>query len=203
MTEKERILLIGANGTLGSYLHKRFSENYLVIPSSRSDTENPIDIESENSIIALFQKLGPIDHVISVAGEARWDHLAKLSQEDFYVGIRSKMMGQINLVRNASKVLKRGGSINLTSGILAFKPVQGSSIASMINGGLHSFVNAAASEMENEIRLNVVCPGLVEDSAEKYAEFFPGHQPISMEALFEAYQEVISSGKSGELIKIF
>jgi hypothetical protein len=50
----------------------------------------------------------------------------------------------------------------------------------MANGAIHSFVPAAALELRNGLRINVVSAGLVEDAVEKRLAFFPGHNPIPM-----------------------
>ena len=65
-------------------------------------------------------------------------------------------MGQVNLVRYGSKVLSPGGSITLTTGILADDPVPMTSSAAMVNGAIHSFVKAVALELGNGIRINAV-----------------------------------------------
>ena len=91
----------------------------------------------------------------------------KMSEEDFYLGIRNKMMGQVNLVRIGKDYLKPKGSITLTTGILADDPVHGTTGAALVNGGIHSFIHAVKDELGNGIRINAVSPGLVEDSEEK------------------------------------
>ena len=76
-------------------------------------------------------------------------------------------MGQVNVVRIGMNYLNHGGSFTLTTGILADDPVVLTTKAAMANGGIHSFVQAAALEMKNDTRINVVSPGLVVDAAIK------------------------------------
>ena len=90
------------------------------------------------------------------------------------------MMGQVNLVRIGRAYLNEKGSITLSTGILADYPVAMTTSAAMVNGGIHSFVKAAALELMGQCRLNVVSSGLVEDSVYKYKDYFPGHNPIPM-----------------------
>jgi NAD(P)-dependent dehydrogenase (short-subunit alcohol dehydrogenase family) len=198
-----RVLIVGASGTIGAYLSERFCQAHEILPASRNSEEYKLDIEDTESIEGLFQKVNNINAVICCAGEARWADFDQLQESDFLSGINSKLMGQVNLTRIASKYLKRPGSITLTSGILSEDPVKGSAIASMVNGGIQSFVLAASREIDPNIRLNVVCPGLIEASAEKYAAHFPGHQAISMEKLFLGYQKCLEGGIQGQIVKIF
>ena len=47
---------------------------------------------------------------------------------------------------------------------LADHPVESTTSPALVNGGIHSFVQAAALEMKDGIRINVVSSGLVEDA---------------------------------------
>ncbi len=112
-------------------------------------------------------------------------------------------MGQVNLVRLAKDHLNPGGSITLTTGILADDPVPMTASAAMVNGAIHSFVQAAVLEMENSIRLNVVSSGLVEDSVEKYRDYFPGHNPIPMSKMVNGYIRSVEGKGTGQIIRIY
>ena len=63
---------------------------------------------------------------------------------DYELRLRSKLMGQVTLGRVAKDHLRDGGSITLTTGILAMHPMPGSASISMVNAGLEGFVRAAA-----------------------------------------------------------
>ncbi|MEL6594248.1 MAG: short chain dehydrogenase, partial [Bacteroidota bacterium] len=137
-----------------------------------------------------------------IAGEAHWANFADLSEEDYYIGIRSKLMGQVNLVRIGQHYLSPAGSITLSTGILADDPVSKTASAAMVNGALHSFVQAANLELDY-IRLNVVSLGLVEDAYEKYQDYFPGHNPISMSQAVNAYVRSVKGRGRGEVIRVY
>ena len=74
-------------------------------------------------------------------------------------------MGQINVVRLARDAVRKGGSIILTSGLLATVPWPGGSALAMVNGGLESFVRAAALDRKGHHRINVVSPPMVRETA--------------------------------------
>ena len=117
--------------------------------------------------------------------------------------IKNKLMGQVNLVKIGRNYMNHGGSITLTTGILADNPVKMTTSAALVNGGIHSFVKAASLEMENNIRVNVVSPGLVEDSAVKYKDYFPGYDIVKMQNLAELYEKVINGEQNGEVFRIY
>ena len=73
----------------------------------------------------------------------------------------------------------------------------------MVNGALHSFVQALALEIENGIRVNVVSSGMVEDAYEKYKDYFPGHNAIPMKKVVKGYERSVMGKGNGEIIRIY
>jgi hypothetical protein len=76
-------------------------------------------------------------------------------------------MGQVWLARIAKDHLPDGGSITLTTGILAMQPMPGSASISMVNAGLEGFVRAAALQMPRNSRINAVSPPWVKETMVK------------------------------------
>ena len=146
--------------------------------------------------------LGKLDAIVAIAGDAKWDKLDNLSEEDFYIGIKSKMMGQVNVVRIGKSYLNSGGSITLSTGILADDPVDMTTSAAMVNGAINSFVKAVALELEDGKRINVVCSDLVEDSFEKYKDYFPGNTPVPMHKIVDGYVKSIEGKITGRILRI-
>jgi NAD(P)-dependent dehydrogenase (short-subunit alcohol dehydrogenase family) len=197
------ILLIGASGTIGKRIHGRFTKKHEVVQASRSGGDISVDITDAASIEKMYESVKGIDAVICAAGPAKFGAFSELTEEDFYIGIRGKMMGQVNLVRIGQKYLNDGGSFTLTTGILADEPVFGSVSLSLVNGGVNSFVIAAAQELPRQMRINVVSPTVVEDSAEAYADFFPGFDPVSMDRVVNGYVRSVETRVTGKIIRIY
>ena len=198
-----KILIIGGKGTIGKTVVQGLEKEHEVLIASRNDHLYPVDIADSSSIEGLLEKIGKIDAIVNIAGEAKWAPFDSLSEDDYYIGIRSKLMGQVNLTRIGIKYLNRGGSITLSTGILADDPVQMTASAAMVNGAIHSFVQAASLELTGQCRLNVVSLGLVEDSAEKYREYFPGHVPVSMTKALKAYERGVLGSDHGRVIRVY
>jgi len=201
-----KILVIGGRGTIGKRIVDHYSKKHQVLVAGRSSADYPIDIADTRSIKSLFRKIkksGRIDAIICVAGEAKWARMKDLSEADYHIGLRSKLMGQVNIVRYAHKCLKKKGSITLTTGILADDPVYTTTSAAMVNGGIHSFVQAAALEMKRKIRVNVVSSGVVMDAYHKYESYFPGHPPIPMDRMIMGYVRSVEGRVNGEIIRIY
>ncbi|MGJ8737560.1 short chain dehydrogenase [Zobellia laminariae] len=198
-----RILIIGGHGTIGKKVSAHFSEDNEVLIAGRTNGDFLVDIEDSSSISKMFEETGKLDAIICIAGEAKWANFNDLSEDDFHIGLNSKLMGQVNLVRLGQKVLNPKGSITLTTGILADDPVVMTTSAAMVNGGIHSFVQAVALELENGTRVNAVSSGMVEDAYEKYKDYFPGHNPIPMKKVVNGYVRSVKGKGNGEVIRIY
>ena len=197
------ILIVGGKGTIGKSIVKNFSETDNVIIAGRNNADIYVDITDSISIKAMFNQIGKTDAVICAAGEAKWANFKELSEEDYYIGLKSKLMGQVNLVRIGENYLNPKGSFTLTTGILADDPVIKTSSAAMVNGAIHSFVKAAALELGNGIRINAVSAGVVEDAYHKYKDFFPGHLPVSMKKVVAGYQRSVLGKDTGRIFRIY
>jgi len=198
-----KILIIGGKGTIGRKVSSHLNEKHEVLIAGRTSGDYLVDLTDINSIRSTLASIPSLDSIICIAGEAKWDDFKDLSEEDFYIGIRSKLMGQVNLVRIGQDYLKSNGSITLSTGILADDPVVKTTSAAMVNGGLHSFVKAVALEIENELRVNVVSLGVVEDAYEKYKDFFPGYNPVAMNKVVNAYVRSVEGRGNGEIIRVY
>ncbi|MCJ7715662.1 MAG: short chain dehydrogenase [Anaerolineales bacterium] len=192
-----KILIIGGQGTIGRRVRDHFSKKHQVIIGGRNSGEVEVDIANNNSIEAMYKTVGKIDAVVCIAGEAKWAAFDSMSEDDFFIGLKSKLMGQVNLVRLGKDYLNKGGSFTLTTGILADHPVLLTSSAAMVNGGIHSFVKAVSLELVDDVRINVVSSGLVEDAVDKYEEFFPGHNPIPMSKVVNGYVKCVEGRGPG------
>lgn len=198
-----KILIIGGNGTIGKTVVSHFRENNEIITAGRTNGDVTVDIAECSSIKSMFEIIGNVDAIICIAGEAKWADFNELTENDYYIGLKSKLMGQVNLVRVGKNYLNPNGSITLSTGILADDPVVKTTSAAMVNGGVHSFVKAVALETENGIRVNVVSSGMVEDAYEKYKDYFPGHNPIPMKKVVNGYVRSVNGKGNGEIIRIY
>jgi NAD(P)-dependent dehydrogenase (short-subunit alcohol dehydrogenase family) len=152
-----KIVVIGATGTIGKAVADALSGRHEVIRASRHGAVK-VDIEDAGSLERLFATAKDVDAVVCCSGSAAFKPLADLTDADFQLGLRSKLMGQVNVVRVAMRHLRDGGSITLTSGVLAREPMPGASAISLVNAGLEAFAGGAALELPRRLRVNVVSP---------------------------------------------
>ncbi|KRB54028.1 short chain dehydrogenase [Flavobacterium sp. Root186] len=183
-----RILLIGANGTIGKILNPALAKNHEIISAGRNSGDFKIDLSDLNSIEKLFSEVKNIDSCICVAGDCYTGDLHSLDEEKLNIGIQNKLLGQVNLVLIGQKYLNEHGSFVLTSGKMADKPVKNNVSKAIVNGGINSFVLSASLELERGIRINAISPAKVLD--------------IPAEDLIKAYTKSIEGAINGEIIKV-
>ena len=198
-----KILFIGGNGTIGKPVVNHFSKTDEVIVAGRNSGDIVLDIANTDSIKKALDQLGKLDAIVCIAGEAKWDDFENLSEQDYYIGIKSKLMGQVNLVRIGQDYINENGSITLSTGILADDPVIKTTSAAMVNGAIHSFVQAVSLELKGFPRVNAVSLGMVDDAYEKYKNYFPGHNPIPMNKVIKAYERSVKGQGNGDVIRYY
>lgn len=198
-----KILVVGASGTIGRAVAAHFSDKHEIVRAGRTSGDVHIDISNTRSIDEAFSRIGLVDAVVCAAGEAKWGPFDHLSEDDYYVGIKSKLMGQVNLVRIASRYLNPGGSLTLTTGVLGDDPVERSAGAALVNGAVNSFVKAVALELTGDRRINAVSPGLTQENAVKHGPLFPGHVPVQMIKVVAAYARSIEGKGTGQVITVY
>jgi NAD(P)-dependent dehydrogenase (short-subunit alcohol dehydrogenase family) len=152
-----KIIVVGATGTIGKAVTAALGRSHEVVAVSRTGAVKA-DLLDSGSIRRLFDSVKDVDAVVCCAGGAAWKPLAQLTDEDFDTSLRNKLMGQVNLVRTAMQHVRDGGSITLTSGVLAQEPMPGSAAVSLVNAALEGFVRAAALDAPRGLRVNVVSP---------------------------------------------
>lgn len=145
-----------------------------------------------------INKAGAFDALVIASGRGHFEMLSEMTDEKYQVGIKSKLMGSVNLVLCGLKTIRDHGSFTLTSGILNREPITGGSSAAMINGALEGFVRSASQELPRNIRINIVSPTLLQESLATYADVFPGYEAIPAEKAARAYVKSILGIQNGQ-----
>lgn len=198
-----KVLIIGGKGTIGKKVSQRIQQNHEVIIAGRTSGDVQVDISNKASIETMFKNLKEVDACICTAGTGFYGNFYSMTQEDMMPGVNGKLLGQINVVLIGKKYLSREGSFTLTSGIAAVHPAKNGACVAMINGAVNSFVLAAAQELKNDMRINAVSPGLVEDSKERYGNLFPEFNYVPMEKVINAYVLSLKGAVNGQILKAF
>ncbi|AUZ76453.1 MULTISPECIES: short chain dehydrogenase [Aeromonas] len=197
-----KIVIVGASGTVGSAVSELLAKDHQVIRVGHSQGDATVDMRDPASIKALFAKLGQFDALVVASGSVAFNALTEMTDEQWQVGLQSKLMGQINLTRAAIPHLNDKGSITLISGILSEEPINWGVSATTINGAIDHFVKAAACELPRGLRINVVSPTVLTESMDKYASFFPGFVPVPAARVAQAYQKSVLGVQTGQVFRV-
>lgn len=195
-----KIIVIGATGTIGSRVAELLGSDHDVIKVGHKSGDFRVDISSKDSIAKLFKDVGPFDAVVCAAGLAKFGKIDELSDEDYMLGLSSKLMGQVNLVRVGRNLINDNGSFTLTSGVLSQQPMVGSSSISLVNAGIEGFVRAAALEMQRGMRVNAVSPVWVKETMEAMGMDSSSGMPAGKVAF--AYKESVEGKRTGEVLDV-
>lgn len=193
------VLLIGATGTIGAAIHDALSTDHEVIGVGRTSGDLQADLSNLDSIQSLYEEVNNFDAVVSAAGNAAFNPLLELSDDDFDLSLSSKLMGQVNLVRYGLPHISTDSnpSFTLVSGVLSQEPMPGSAAISMVNGGVEGFMRAAALEAD-DVRVNVVSPPWVSETLEEMGEDPSDGLPAATVAT--AFVDSVEGSMTGEVI---
>ena len=197
-----KIVIVGASGTIGSAVSELLARDHQVIRVGHSQGDATVDMRDPTSIKALFAKLDQFDALVVASGNVAFNALTEMTDEEWQVGLQSKLMGQINLTRAAIPHLSDKGSITLISGILSEEPINWGASVTTINGAIEHFVKAAACELPRGLRINVVSPTVLAESMDKYADFFPGFVPVPAAKVAQAYKKSVLGIQTGQVFKV-
>jgi NAD(P)-dependent dehydrogenase (short-subunit alcohol dehydrogenase family) len=187
-----KVVVIGATGTIGREVADALAERHTVVRASRSGA-TPVDVADPASIAALLQPANA-DAVVCCAASAP---LTELSDDAFVPSLHEKLLGQVEVVRQAMARLRDGGSITLTSGKIPVD-TRGSAGGALVNAGLEAFVRAAAVEMPRRLRLNVISPGWVKESLAALG--MDASSGTAASDVARAYVDAVEGGMQGEVI---
>lgn len=119
------------------------------------------DITRESDVADAFQAIGEFDHLITTAVDAGYQPVREFNPEIARRAIDSKLIGSLLLAKHGAPRLRRAGSLTVTSGIAAERPMPGGAVIAAVNGALASLVRALALELA-PIRVNAISPGWVD-----------------------------------------
>jgi len=196
-----KVMVIGASGTIGKAVVKELGQRHEIVAVGSRSGEYQADIADIVQVRALFAKVGKLDAVVVAAGALHFAPLDTFSPEDFHIGLNSKLMGQVNVAMVAREYLNDGGSITLTSGIVAEEPIRNGASASMVNSAVEGFARGAAIELSRGLRINVVSPTVLTESMDSYGPFFIGFEPAPAKRVALSYARSVDGAQNGQVYR--
>ncbi|HEX4393756.1 MAG TPA: SDR family oxidoreductase [Mycobacterium sp.] len=144
-----------------------------------------IDITDDDSIVALADRVGRVDHVVSTASARARGKLADLQRQHLLQSFDTKVIGPTMLAKHFASQINPGGSFVVFSGVHAFKHNVGYLGVGITNGAVDFLTRWLAVELA-PIRVNAISPGVIdtgtwdamgEDGKRDYFEHIAEHNP--------------------------
>jgi NAD(P)-dependent dehydrogenase (short-subunit alcohol dehydrogenase family) len=174
--QNQKIVIIGGSSGIGLETAKQvISLGAEVVIASRSEDKlhkakemlGPraaiyvLDTSDEQQVKSFFGKVGPYDHLIVSAAETSGGSFLQLETDQARKLFENKFWGQYYAAKYGASQLSTKGSITLFSGVVAYKPMIGSSALGAVNAAVSNLGQTLALELA-PIRVNVVSPGIID-----------------------------------------
>ena len=173
----KRVVVIGGGSGIGFAVAELAREQGadIVIASSRAATIDAavgrlngsaghvVDLRDEAGVAGFFDALGPFDHLAITAGDWGGAMFAATSDVDLDQardGLAVRFWGALAAAKHCCRTIAQDGSITLTSGMLAHRPIKGSPVATAVGGAVEHLTRGLAIDLA-PVRVNAVCPGLI------------------------------------------
>jgi NAD(P)-dependent dehydrogenase (short-subunit alcohol dehydrogenase family) len=127
-------------------------------------TAEAVDLTDDESIAALADRVGEVDHVVSTASARARGRLGELDRRKLQLSFDTKVVGPTMLAKYFAPQIKSGGSFVLFSGVHAFKHNVGYLGVGITNGAVDFLARWLAVELA-PIRVNAVSPGVIDTGA--------------------------------------
>jgi NAD(P)-dependent dehydrogenase (short-subunit alcohol dehydrogenase family) len=127
-------------------------------------TTETVDITDDDSITALGERLGTLDHIVSTASARARGRLPSLSRASVQASLDTKVIGPLMLAKHLGPRINEGGSFVLFSGVAAFKIAVGTLAVAITNGAADTLTRSLALELA-PIRVNAISPGVIDTGA--------------------------------------
>lgn len=197
-----KIIVIGATGAIGKAVVQELGTRHEVIKVANAHGDYQVDITDIGKVRALFAQIGKVDAIVVAAGKVHFGPLAEFTPESFAIGLQDKLMGQVNVALAGVECLNDGGSITLTSGILADQPILYGINATTVNAAVEGFARASAIELPRGLRINVVSPSVLQESLDDYGPYFRGIEAVPASRVALAYSRSVEGRQTGQVYRV-
>ncbi|KTD27197.1 MULTISPECIES: SDR family NAD(P)-dependent oxidoreductase [Legionella] len=162
-----RYLIIAASSAIGQSITTLLTnQGDTVLTTARDKSKiSPnflLDASNFDAVSEVFQKVGDIDGVVNCAGSLLLKSAHTTSFEEFQATINASLTSSFSVIRAAGLTMKKGGSVVLISSAAALVGLANhEAIAAAKAGVIGLALAAAATYANNNLRVNVIAPGMV------------------------------------------
>jgi NAD(P)-dependent dehydrogenase (short-subunit alcohol dehydrogenase family) len=122
-----------------------------------------VDVSDEASVAGFFERIGRFDHLAFTAGDWGGSFFAPTRDLDLaeaQAGFGVRFWGALTVAKHAIRTIAEEGSITLTGGMLAHRPMKGAPVVTAVAGAIEHLTRGLAVDLA-PVRVNAVCPGII------------------------------------------
>ncbi|PYF77450.1 SDR family oxidoreductase [Pedobacter nutrimenti] len=203
----KRIVLLGGSSGIGlatALAAAREGAAIVIVSSSQQRIEDALsilpkntqgfaaDLGEETQVEALFKKIGKFDHLVFTAGDQlKFSELSALNIDEAKKSIHLRFWGSIMAAKYGAPLIRKGGSITLTTGAIGKRPRSGTVVIAGMASAIDGLTRSLAFELA-PIRVNAVCVGTVRTN------LLANMPEPDREALFNKIGSQLLTGKVGD-----
>ncbi len=193
-----KVVIIGATGLIGKAVTSLLTDKGHETVRVSRNTQPGVNIDDPASIEAFYKTLGEVDAVICAApqGGGGIGPLTGFSDEAVDSYTKSKLLGQVNLVRKGLSNIRPGGVFILTGGMTGFASMPKISVSAMLNIALDKFVSRIAPELQDRRRIVIVHPPAVREFAVQFG--MDGSHYPNAATVAETYIRALEDTNTGQ-----
>ena len=168
-----RYLIIAASSSIGQILTKNLQNlGHQVFTTARNqdkiNADFILDATDFSKTDEVFKEVGEIDGVVNLSGSLLLKGAHLTSFDDYKSVIDASLTTAFSVVRAAARNMKNGGSVVLVSSAAAMTGLANHEAIAAAKGGIISLAkSAAATYASQNLRFNVVAPGLTDTNLTK------------------------------------
>ncbi|POM24792.1 Sorbitol dehydrogenase [Actinomadura rubteroloni] len=133
----------------------------VVLAGRGPDADARVDLADEDSIRALAERVGTLDHLVALGADRANGPVTELDRAAVTRAFDAKVIGPIMLAKHFAGRFRPGGSVLLFSGVAAWRPVPGRTVMAATNGAVAFLAEALAVELA-PVRVNAISPGVID-----------------------------------------
>lgn len=158
-----KFIVIAASSSIGSSVVEMLTEQgHEVFTTSRKEGfDAVVDAKDFTAVEEVFKQAGEVDGVVCCAGSLLLKGAAHTSFDEYMDTIHASLTTSFATVRAAGKHMRGGGSVVLISSAAAMEGLANHEAIAAAKGGVIALArSAAATYAGNNLRFNVIAPGL-------------------------------------------
>ena len=176
-------------------------------------TGHTVDVKDEASVAAFFDAVGVFDHLVFTAGD--WGHMFGATRDLDIEASKARMevrfWGAARAAKHAVRHIAADGSITLTGGMLAHRPMPGMPLTVASAQTTEGLAMGLARDLA-PVRANAVCLGLImseqvrnmgEGMVKAYTQHLPLPRGGTCEEAAEAYLYLMrATYVTGQVVRV-